>query len=213
LAPVPRTKYAVQVNRAEYYALITHLDDQIGKILEALEASGQADNTFILLTSDHGLAIGHHGLLGKQNVFEHSLRAPLIVSGPGLPTGRRNETRVRIQDLVPTSLEAAGIPIPAAVEFESLLPLVRGTASRDNSMYAAYRGSQRMSIRDDWKIMLYANIPKVLLFNVADDPLEMNDLASVPQHAKKLAQMKQALQADMQANNDPYSVTFAGLLQ
>ncbi|MGI9427651.1 MAG: sulfatase-like hydrolase/transferase, partial [Bythopirellula sp.] len=87
LAPFPRTEYAVQVNRAEYYAIITHLDDQIGKILEALEATGEADNTYILLTSDHGLAIGHHGLLGKQNVFEHSLRAPLIVAGPGLPAG------------------------------------------------------------------------------------------------------------------------------
>ncbi|QDU89209.1 Arylsulfatase [Pirellulimonas nuda] len=204
LAPFPRTEYAVQVNRSEYYALVTHLDDQIGAVLEALRASGQADNTFVLLTSDHGLALGRHGLMGKQNVFEHSLRAPLIVAGPGLPRGGRSDARVFLQDVVPTSLEAAGIPVPEEIEFESLLPLIRGEAgARDDSMYAAYRMSQRMAIRGDWKIIYYTNVPKHLLFNLADDPLEMHDLADRPEHAAKLAEMKQALRDDMRQNNDP----------
>ncbi len=82
LAPYPRTEYAVKVHRREYYAIITHMDDQIGRILDALEESGKADNTYIFFTADHGLAVGHHGFIGKQNMYEHSLRPPLIAVGP-----------------------------------------------------------------------------------------------------------------------------------
>ena len=73
LVPYPRTEYAIKANRAEYYALITHMDAQIGKILRALEASGQLENTYIIFTADHGLSVGHHGLIGKQNMYELSL--------------------------------------------------------------------------------------------------------------------------------------------
>ena len=73
LAPFPRTEYAVKVHKQEYYASITYLDAQIGLILDALEASGKMDNTYIFLSSDHGLAMGRHGL-GKQNLYDHSIR-------------------------------------------------------------------------------------------------------------------------------------------
>ena len=101
LAPFPRTEYAVKVHRAEYYALITHMDEQIGQILQALEKSGELDNTYIFYTADHGLAVGHHGFMGKQNMYEHSLGAPLIINGPGLEKGKRITERVYIQDIVP----------------------------------------------------------------------------------------------------------------
>ena len=71
LMPYPRTEYSVKVNRQEYFALITHMDDQIGRILQALENTGQTDNTYIVFTADHGLAVGHHGLSGKQNMYDH----------------------------------------------------------------------------------------------------------------------------------------------
>ncbi|HAV61561.1 MAG TPA: choline-sulfatase, partial [Verrucomicrobiales bacterium] len=109
--------HAVKVHRQEYYAIITHMDAQIGRILDALEATGKADNTHIFFTADHGLAVGHHGLLGKQNMYEHSLRPPLIVAGPGIPRGRRIEARVYLQDIMPTTLELAGAPVPDHVEF------------------------------------------------------------------------------------------------
>ena len=69
LAPFPRTKNAIQVNRREYYAIITHMDFQIGRILKHLEKTGQTENTYIFFTADHGLSVGHHGLLGKQTIF------------------------------------------------------------------------------------------------------------------------------------------------
>ena len=105
LAPFPRTEYSVKVNRQEYYAIITHMDEQIGRILDTLEASGQADNTYIFFTADHGLAVGRHGLMGKQNMFDHSVRVPLMVVGPDVPKNRKIDARVYLQDVMATSLE------------------------------------------------------------------------------------------------------------
>ncbi|MEO1451814.1 MAG: sulfatase-like hydrolase/transferase, partial [Bacteroidota bacterium] len=123
LAPFPRTEYALRVHTKEYYALITHMDEQIGAILDALEATGKADNTVIFFTADHGLAMGRHGLLGKQSMFEHSVKVPFIVSGPGFPAGTKVDHPIYLQDLMATSLDLAGVEKPAYVEFESVLPL------------------------------------------------------------------------------------------
>ena len=81
---MPRTKHSIKVNRQEYYAIITHMDEQIGRILDGLKSSGMEKNTYIFFSADHGLGVGHHGLLGKQNLYEHSTRVPFIVSGPGV---------------------------------------------------------------------------------------------------------------------------------
>ena len=83
LGPFPRTHHAVQVHRQEYYAIITHMDVMIGRILDALQATGKSDNTWIFFTADHGLAVGQHGLFGKQNMYDHSVRVPFVVIGPG----------------------------------------------------------------------------------------------------------------------------------
>ena len=89
LAPFPRTEEAVKLHRQEYYAIITHADYEIGRILDALEKSGQDKNTYIIFTSDHGLAVGMHGLMGKQNQYECSVRMPLIFTGPGIKAGAK----------------------------------------------------------------------------------------------------------------------------
>ena len=87
LAAWPRTPEVIRDQLAEYYGLITHLDEQVGRILAALEENGQAGNTVVVYAADHGLGLGSHGLLGKQNLYEHSMRCPLIVRGPGIPHG------------------------------------------------------------------------------------------------------------------------------
>ena len=87
LAAWPRTAGEVRDQLAEYYGMMTHLDEQIGRILAALERTGKAGNTYIIYAGDHGLALGSHGLLGKQNLYEHSMKTPLIVKGPGAPRG------------------------------------------------------------------------------------------------------------------------------
>jgi len=184
LAPFPRTEYAVKVNRQEYYAIISHMDDQIGRILDALDKSGKRENTFIFFTADHGLAVGHHGLIGKQNMFEHSMRAPLVAVGPGLPAGKRIDAPVYLQDIMPTTLELAGTDKPEHVQFHSLMPLIAGTrpASYD-AIYGGYTNLQRMVRKGKYKLIHYPKIDKTLLFDLEADPDEMVDLATRPEHA------------------------------
>lgn len=179
LAPFPRTEYATKINIQEYYAIITHLDDQIGKILDALEASGKMDNTYIFFTADHGLAVGKHGLFGKQNMFDHSIRPPLMVMGPDIPKGKIVNTDVYLQDIMATSLELAGVEKPSYVEFNSFLDQARGqkTGSHYNEIYGAYIDNQRMIRKDGYKLIVYPKINKTLLFDLEKDPEEIQNLA------------------------------------
>lgn len=204
LLPFPRTEYAVKVNRQEYFAIITHMDEQIGKILDALKASGKADNTYIIYTADHGLAVGHHGLVGKQNMYEHSLCPPLIINGPGIEAGKRINTRVYIQDIVPTTLELAGAKTDQTIDFESLLPLAKGETDQGrDTIYGAYLSLQRCVIKDGWKLIHYPKADLYRLYNLDKDSNEMDDLVSNPEYAARLAAMKKALTEEMKAQSDP----------
>ncbi|MFN9719000.1 MAG: sulfatase-like hydrolase/transferase [Planctomycetota bacterium] len=182
LGPFPRTEHAVRVHRQEYYAAITHLDSQIGRILDALDASGKADNTWIFLTADHGLAVGHHGLFGKQNLYDHSVRVPLVVVGPGVAASRRVSTPVYLQDVMATSLELANAHRPDHVFFRSLLPLLHNPSSPRpySEIYGAYLRLQRSITVDQMKLIAYPKADTLRLYDLANDPLEMNDLAAVP---------------------------------
>jgi arylsulfatase A-like enzyme len=188
LAPFPRTEYAVKVNRQEYYAIITHMDQQIGRILDALEKTGKADNTYIFFSADHGLAVGQHGLMGKQNMFDHSVRVPLMVVGPGIEAGRKISGPVYLQDIMPSTLELADVEKPDHVEFRSLFPLINGERDRNyDAIYGGYLAVQRMVTWGDHKLILYPKAKKALLFNVKKDPLEMKDLSDTEMAtAKKL---------------------------
>lgn len=194
LAPFPRTEESVKVHRGEYYALITHLDAQIGRILAALDASGQADNTWIFFTADHGLAVGHHGLFGKQNMYDHSLRVPFYVNGPGVEK-KKIDAPIYLQDVMATSLELAGAEKPDHVEFQSLLPLIRGESDTPTAspVYGAYLKEQRAIIQDGWKLIVYPKAPKLRLYHLTEDPQEMHDLAEDPAHAVKMKELLAAL--------------------
>ncbi|HEX5026252.1 MAG TPA: sulfatase-like hydrolase/transferase [Agriterribacter sp.] len=191
LAPFPRTEYAIKTHIREYYASITYLDEQIGDILDALEKSGKMDNTFIFFTSDHGLAIGRHGLLGKQSLFEHSVKPPLIIAGPGIPKNKIIDAPVYMQDIMATSLEVAGIPKPGYAEFHSLMDLAKGKTTQSSypAIYGSYMNVERSIYTGDYKLILYPNIKKTLLFNLKNDPEEMYDLAGNPAYRKKVASL------------------------
>ncbi|MFK5924441.1 MAG: sulfatase-like hydrolase/transferase [Verrucomicrobiota bacterium] len=208
LAPFPRTEHAIKVNLQEYYALITHMDAQIGRILKALDDSGRADNTWIFFTADHGLAIGQHGLMGKQNMFEHSLRVPFMVVGPGVEKDRRVDTRIYLQDVMPTSLKLAGSEIPQHVQFQSLLPLLSGKekGARD-AIYGAYLTGQRAVIVGDYKLILYPKAPKALLFNLKSDPLEMHDI--LPQEKERAKSLFQRLLKLQKETGDEFDLQAA----
>jgi choline-sulfatase len=179
LAPFPRTEHAVKVHRQEYYAIITHMDQQIGRILDALERTGKRDETYIIFTADHGLAVGQHGLLGKQNMYDHSVRVPFIVVGPDVEASTTSETPIYLQDVMPTTLELAGVEKPEHVQFQSLLPLMRGDARQPyDAIYGAYLKLQRMVTMDGFKLIAYPKAKRLRLYDLRNDPLERNDLAS-----------------------------------
>ena len=205
LAPFPRTAHAVKTHRREYYALITHLDAQIGRILDELDRSGLAKNTWIFFSADHGLAIGHHGLFGKQNLYDHSVRVPFIVAGPGAPAGQRLNASIYLQDVMPTTLELAGVAPPTQVEFHSLLPLLRGeqTATNYPAVYGAYLQLQRSVTFDSWKLILYPQARVARLYHLAADPHEMHDLAGEAKEAGRKKQLFDRLTALQQQFDDP----------
>ncbi len=190
LGPFPRTAHAVRTHRREYYAAISHLDQQIGRILDALERSGKADNTWIIFTADHGLAVGHHGLFGKQNMYEHSLRVPFIIAGPQLQP-HWNPSPIYLQDAMATALELAGIARPESCEFSSVLELAKSQnkSGGRSAIYGGYLKLQRCVIHDGWKLIVYPQADAMRLYHLAADPHEMNDLANDPQYADKKKQL------------------------
>src|SRR5262249_40582071 len=120
LAPYPRTREIISDQVCEYYGLITHLDEQVGRVLTTLEKSGHARNTVIVYAADHGLALGSHGLLGKQSLYEHSMKCPLIIAGPGIPGGRSTDGFTYLLDLFPTICGLAGVEPPAKTAGKNL---------------------------------------------------------------------------------------------
>ena len=204
LAPDPRTPHAVQVHRSEYYALITYLDQQVGRVLDALEASGRGTDTVVFLTGDNGLSVGQHGFMGKQNMYEHSMKVPLIAAGPGIPKGRQIDAPVYLQDIMPTALELAGATPPPHVQFKSLLPLIRGErATQRAATYGAYMQLQRMVRVGHMKLIWYPKPSVFLLFDLDKDPHELRNLADDPAHAGTLASLKRKLAELQKEMNDP----------
>jgi arylsulfatase A-like enzyme len=204
LAPFPRTPYSIQVNRSEYYALITHLDVQIGKVLAYLKKTGQDENTYIFFTADHGLALGHHGMTGKQNMYDHSIRVPWLISGPNIPQGKKVDDFIYLQDVMATSLEIAGIEKPSHVEFNSVLPKVHGKQKdSDEVVYGSYIKEQRMVRSKKYKYIIYPMTGVELLYDLKKDPQEMKDVSKEKKYKKALATMQQHLAAKMKEFSDP----------
>jgi arylsulfatase A-like enzyme len=196
LAPWPRTPSVVRQHLADYYAAITFLDAQVGRILDALRASGQYDNTLIVFSSDHGLAIGSHGLFGKQNLYDHSMHPPLILAGPGIPKGKQTAAMSYLLDIFPTLGALAGVPGPKGSEGESLTPVLTGkkTAVRE-SIFTAYMKVQR-AVRDNrWKLLVYPQVNKVQLFDLRNDPGELKDLSADEKHAAEVNRLRALLMA------------------
>ena len=204
LAPYPRTPAIVQTHLQEYYAIITHLDAQIGRVLDALETSGKAANTVIIFTSDQGLAVGQHGLMGKQNLYDHSLRMPFILAGPGIPKGEKHNALFNMQSLFATTCEMAGVPVPETVEFQSIVPLITGEKEQlHDALYAAFLDRQRAIRTARWKLILTPHENQVQLFDIEKDPWEMRNLAGDPKHSATTALLEAKLRDLMREMHDP----------
>jgi len=207
LLNIPRNKKEVKKFIGEYYAMIEHLDAQIGRILASLKKSPYAENTIIVFTSDHGLAVGKHGLLGKQNQYDHSIRAPFIIAGKGIQKGQKIKGNIYLNSIFPTTAELAGIKVPKSVQATSFMPLLRKEGDSMNKyIYGGYRHYQRMVRSDDFKLIYYPVIGATQLFDLKNDPDELYNLSAKPQFRKRLTVLQNELNRLMSELNDPLNL-------
>jgi arylsulfatase A-like enzyme len=200
----PRTPAETLGELAVYYAVISHLDAQVGRILAALDETGQAARTIVIYSSDHGLAIGSHGLRGKQNMYEHSVGVPLILRGPGIPEDRRTAAQCYLRDLFPTVCDLAGIEAPSTVDGRSLNPVLTGEQEAiHTAVFAHFRDSQRMIRTEEWKYVVYPQSGREQLFYLPGDPHERRDLIADPRHAAAAAELRARLIEWRRERNDP----------
>lgn len=193
--PWPRTKENVSGKLARYYASTSYFDAQAGRIVDALKAAGQYENTIFVVAGDNGLSLGEHGLLGKQNLYEFGgMHVPLVFAGRGIPKGE-TKALAYLYEVYPTLCELAGIPVPAGLDAKSLAPVIKGSLPRvRDCLFTAYRDCQR-SIRDDrWKLIRYPLVDKTQLFDLQSDPHEMTDLAGKPESADKIKELTTLLE-------------------
>ena len=203
LAPWPRMPEIVQRHVADYYGMISHMDAELGRILAALEAAGERENTLVVFLSDHGLSLGGHGLMGKQNLYEDSMRAPLVFSGPGVPVGS-SDALVYLFDVYPTLCELLELEVPPGVDGRSLAPVIRGErAGVRDAIFTAYLHVQR-AVRDArWKLIEYPLVGETQLFDLERDPHETVDLAEDPEHGARLELMRELLATQRAEFADP----------
>jgi arylsulfatase A-like enzyme len=190
LAAWPRTESVIRDQLAEYYGMITHLDEQIGRILAALAKSGKADNTIVIFAADNGLALGSHGLLGKQSVYEHSMRSPLVIAGPGIPKGRSTRAFTYLLDVFPTLCDVLGLQAPTTLAGQSLRPLWQGKKmSLRDSVFLPFQQIQR-AVRDErWKLIAYPRPGHLQLFDLKTDPFEKTNVIDRPEYGLHVARL------------------------
>lgn len=216
------------------FACSENIDIQIGRVLKRLDEMGEIDNTFIVYTSDHGMAIGRHGLQGKQNLYEHTWRVPFIVKGPGIKPGSRSDGNIYLLDSLATLCDLAGVAVPGSNEGTSFKPVLMGEReSIREVLYGVYNGGTRPGMRSvrqgDWKLIQYdvmdGKVRETQLFNLAENPDEFltehhdpavvertgvkplphqRDLAEDPKYAEKLVEMKALLLGEMRKHDDPW---------
>lgn len=193
LASYPRDPDEIRRHIAEYYGMISHLDDALGRLLAALEKSGELDNTLIVVAGDNGLALGRHGLMGKQSLYEHSLRVPLIFVGPGIPERHRSESLVYLLDIFPTLCELAGIEMPAEMDGKSLCACLKDpSANVRDKLYLAYRNTIRGISDGEQKLIEYAS-GQTQLFDLKQDPFELENLAELDSSVPLIIEMRRDL--------------------
>jgi len=214
-----RDEASIRNEIGRQYACSDNIDIQIGRVLKKLEETGELDNTYIIYTADHGIAIGHHGLMGKQNLYQHCWRVPFIVKGPGIAAGRRVEGNIYLLDLLATLCDLAGIQPPKTNEGTSFKPVLTGEKQAMREvLFGAYSGGSKPGMRSvkqgDWKLIQYESADgtskHTQLFNLAENPDELlpehgkPNLADDPKRAAKLTEMKKLLLSEMRRLDDPW---------
>lgn len=196
LAAWPRDPAEIRRHIAEYFAMITHLDDAFGRLMAVLRETGEEENTIVVMAGDNGLAVGQHGLMGKQSLYEHSVRVPLLFAGPGIPANARRADLVYLLDLFPTLCDLCGLPVPESVEGRSLAPALggAGTGSARSHLYLAYERSIRGVTDGRIKLIEYA-CGATQLFDLVEDPAETRNRAGDPAWRGRLTEFRARLRS------------------
>lgn len=229
-----RDEVTIRNEMGREYACSENIDIQVGRVLDKLEEMGELKNTYIIYTADHGMAIGRHGLQGKQNLYDHTWRVPFIVKGPGIKSGSRVPGNIYLLDVLASLCELANIEVPATSEGLSFMPILMGKKDQvRETVYGVYCGGGRPGMRSvqngDWKLIKYETSKTgekhTQLFNLKENPLEFIkehhnpdviasigvkpkkhqvNLADSSKHSSKLNEMEALLLKQMREYDDPY---------
>lgn len=211
LAKYPRDANEVKRHLAEYYGMITHLDAEIGKIIQKIKDRGEFENTLFIFAGDNGLALGQHGLMGKQSSYDHSVHVPLIFAGSGIPKNETRDGLCYLLDIFPTLCEILEIDTPESVEGKSLYSCIQNTGVHRDALYFAYESKTRAIQTETHKLILYNNKGEKheQLFNSITDPDETNNLIhDEPNLAKELKDRMLKLKSDWENSSHPSTSKF-----
>lgn len=196
LEAYPRTPEKIKQHIRDYYAMITHIDDSVGRMVNELKEQGLYDNTIFIFTADHGLMLGQQGLMGKQNLYEPSVKVPLLMAGPGLPKNYRSDDFVYLMDIFPTLCDLLNIETPEDLRGESVLPLLAGEKAGRDHLYAGFLEIIRSyRTKDNFKFIAYQVEGEIhkQLFNLAEDPYETRNLAAEASYEEKVRELEAKL--------------------
>ena len=209
----PRPEADVKTMLAEYYRYISFLDLQIGRVLDAVDASPYAANTVIVFAADSGVARGSHGLIGKQNLYEHSMRVPLIVAGPGIAADKRSDAMCYLFDVMPTLGKLCGIATPTGSNGREFSSVLKDPAQPGRPfLMFGYKTIQKALSDGRWKLIRYPHVARTQLFDLQSDPFETKDLSADPAQAERIKAMLEKLAAEMKADGDNDPLTAAKIL-
>lgn len=195
---VPKQKKAV----SGYYAAVSFMDAQVGKVLDALEKSGQMDNTIIIFTSDHGYHLGEHDFWAKVSLHDESARVPLIISVPGKKPGVSGSL-VELLDLYPTTAKLCGLEVPARLQGKDISPILDDPEAKVHDTVFSVSGSRNglMLCDDRWVFIQYGEDGKggIELFDMKNDPRQITNLAESLDHVSIVADWKEKITAKLKA--------------
>jgi arylsulfatase A-like enzyme len=209
----PRPEADVKTMLADYYRYISFLDVQVGRVLDAVDASPYAANTFVVYAADSGVARGSHGLIGKQNLYEHSMRVPLIVAGPGVVADRKADAMCYLFDVLPTLGQLCGVAGPQGSNGRSFAEVLKDPSQPARPfMMFGYKTIMKALSDGRWKLIRYPHVDRTQLFDLQSDPHETKDLSGDPAQAERIKAMLAKLGAVMKADGDNDPLTAAKIL-
>lgn len=206
LADFPRTEAEVRKHLHDYYAVITALDGHIGRLLQHVDLS----STIVIYSADHGLAMGSHGLMGKQSLYEAAMKPPLVFAGPGIQKNRKSDAMVYLMDIFPTVVDLVGAAPQPGLDGRSFASVLNGrskTARR--TLFLSYRDVQRAVRNERWKLIRYPKVDRTQLFDLKSDPDELRNLAGVPEQKSRVEALTAELRRWQKELGDPTPLTVA----